>query len=297
MSAAPHTDLTPEGGYATDVAVAALATDVGTAPAPNTLAASTCPNCGDRSVASYCPACGQKAAPLAPTLGYFVHELTHEILHVDGKIFRSLRLLLTRPGFLTREIFAGRRASYLSPIRLYLIASILAFTIGAFGSLEAVGVQYTPEPDDTPAEIQRGQSLGSAVNAAMNVWLPRAMFVLVPLFAALVMLFRRGSGHTYPQHVYFGLHVHAAWFFASALDSLFEALAPLQFAQPVVDFLTEIYIVGYFFVAFGRTYETPLWDTLWRGASIGLLYGLALIVAVTSIMLPVLWPLMFGQSS
>jgi len=131
----------------------------------------------------------------------------------------------------------------------------------------------------------------------MNVWLPRAMFVLVPLFAALVMLFRRGSGHTYPQHVYFGLHVHAAWFFASALDSLFEGLAPLKFAAPVVDFLTEIYIVGYFFVAFGRTYETPLWDTLWRGASIGLLYGLALLVAVTSIMLPVLWPLMFGQSS
>ena len=31
------------------------------------------------------------------------------------EIFRSVRLLLTRPGFLTQEQFAGRRASYVSP--------------------------------------------------------------------------------------------------------------------------------------------------------------------------------------
>ena len=99
--------------------------------------ASACTNCGAALAGSYCSSCGQKAAPLAPTLGYFVHELTHELLHVDGKIFRSLRLLLTRPGFLTRELFAGRRASYVTPIRLYLIASILSFAMsGLLGRYE-----------------------------------------------------------------------------------------------------------------------------------------------------------------
>ena len=52
----------------------------------------------------------------------------------------------------------------MSPIRLYLIASILAFAIGAFGSLEAVNVEYTADADDSPAEIERGASLGSTVN-------------------------------------------------------------------------------------------------------------------------------------
>ena len=287
--------VTPETDFDTEVAVAIVATDVGTAP--DTRAAATCPNCGNLRGGGYCSTCGQKAAPLAPTLGYFMHELTHEVLHVDGKIFRSLRLLLTRPGFLTREIFAGRRASYMSPIRLYLIASILAFAIGAFGSLEAVNVEYTADADDSPAEIERGASLGSTVTAALNVWLPRAMFVLVPLFAGLVMLFRRGSGHTYPQHLYFAFHVHAAWFFANAADSLFEAVAPLRFAEPVVDIASELYIVGYFFLAFRRAYATTVWGTLWRTVSIGLLYGTALLAAVAEIVLPVIWPLMFGQQS
>ncbi len=296
MSAAPDTDVTPEIDFDTDVAVAIVATDIGTAPDAGA-AAATCPNCGNLRAGNYCSACGQKAAPLAPTLGYFVHELTHEVLHVDGKIFRSLRLLLTRPGFLTREIFAGRRASYVSPIRLYLIASILAFAIGAFGSLDAVNVQYTADPDDSPAEIELGASLGSTVNTALNVWLPRAMFVLVPLFAGLVTLFRRGTAHTYPQHLYFALHVHAAWFFANAVDSLFEAVPPLNFAAPVVDVLADLYILGYFFMAFRRTYETTIWGTLWRTISVGLLYGAALLVAVGAITLPVMWPLMFGQSA
>ena len=58
-------------------------------------AAATCPNCGNlRGGALRARRTRrQKAAPLAPTLGYFMHELTHEVLHVDGKIFRSLRLL------------------------------------------------------------------------------------------------------------------------------------------------------------------------------------------------------------
>ena len=146
MSATPDTDVTPEP---TSRRMSLSHRRNGCGHRTGFRAAATCPNCGNRRVGSYCSACGQKAAPLAPTLDYFMHELTHEVLHVDGKIFRSLRLLLTRPGFLTREIFAGRRASYVSPIRLYLIASILAFAIGAFGSLEAVDVEYTADPDDS----------------------------------------------------------------------------------------------------------------------------------------------------
>src|SRR5688500_699872 len=123
------------------VAEAAVVDAVAAESAGSTVRASTgaCLNCGAQRPGQFCAACGQKALPLAPTFGYFVHELTHEVLNVDGKIFRSLRLLLTRPGFLTREIFRGRRASYVSPLRLYLLASVLSFALGAmFGGLDAV---------------------------------------------------------------------------------------------------------------------------------------------------------------
>ena len=295
MSVTPDADVTLE----TAVLVDTLVTQSGAATP--LAGAAACANCGSAHVGSYCSTCGQKAIPPNPTLKYFLHEFLHEVLNVDGKIFRSLRLLLTRPGFLTREIFLGRRASYMSPLRLYLIASVLAVAIGAFGGLDRAELQYTPEAGETEAAAQEGRARVEAaertVTTAFNVWLPRAMFVLVPLFAALVMVVRRGDGHTYPQHLYFALHVHAAGFCANALDSLFEAVGPLAFAAPVVDIVAELYILAYFFIAFRRVYETTIWGTLWRGLTIGLVYIALLLLVFVAIAAPTVWPLFTDQSS
>ena len=86
---------------------------------------SQCANCGAALEGKYCSQCGQKVAPLNPTLGEFLHDLFHEIAHVDGKIITTLRYLITRPGFLSLEHFDGRRARYVAPIRLYLLLSVL----------------------------------------------------------------------------------------------------------------------------------------------------------------------------
>jgi hypothetical protein len=274
------------------------AVSAGTAASRDDGGAGNCPNCGAARAGRFCASCGQKAAPLTPTLAYFVHELTHEVLNVDGKIFRTLRLLLTRPGFLTREMFRGRRASYMSPIRTYLIASVLAFGMSAvFGQIGDVNFEYTPDPGETPDPVlmERTAETERTIVTALNVWMPRAMFVLVPLFAALVMWVRRGSGHTYPQHLYFALHVHAAWFFANALDSLFEGLVPLQAATTIADIALEIFIVVYFVVAFWRVYATTLWGAIWRSLTVGALYFLALMVTLVAIAAPTVWPLFLNQ--
>jgi hypothetical protein len=243
-----------------------------------------CPNCGSRSVGRYCSSCGQKADPVAPTLGYFMREIVGELLNVDGKIFRSLRLLLTRPGFLTRELFAGRRASYVSPIRLYLTASIIMFALAAFGTFDG-NVEFTADPGEA-VDAAEGRN---EIMAELNARLPQVMFVLVPLFAALIMLLRRGSGHTYPQHLYFALHVHAAWFFANSVDSLFEAMGPVPYLTAGVDSATELYMVVYLVAAFWRTYGTTFFGALWRALIAGVLYLAAIIGTFMAIALPVIF--------
>ena len=52
-----------------------------------------------------------------------------DITHFDSKFFHSIKWLITRPGFLSREYMMGRRASYLNPIRMYVFASALFFLI------------------------------------------------------------------------------------------------------------------------------------------------------------------------
>ena len=96
-----------------------------------TVGLSECLNCGTPLTGSYCSTCGQKATPLNPTFRDLVHDLAHELLNLDGKILRLTRLLLARPGFVTREYFEGRKASYVSPIRLYLIFSVAFFGLSA----------------------------------------------------------------------------------------------------------------------------------------------------------------------
>jgi len=87
---------------------------------------SACLNCGTALIGPHCHRCGQHAH-VHRTVGAFLHDLLHGVFHFEGKTWRTLPLLAWNPGKLTREYIAGRRASYVSPIALFLFATFLAF--------------------------------------------------------------------------------------------------------------------------------------------------------------------------
>ncbi len=89
---------------------------------------STCPNCGATEAGRYCRDCGQKRPrPGDLSLAHAWRHLVDEVLDVDGRIFRTMRLLFTKPGQLTVDFFSGRRARYVHPLRLFLVVSGLYF--------------------------------------------------------------------------------------------------------------------------------------------------------------------------
>jgi hypothetical protein len=87
-----------------------------------------CLNCGTLLRGPHCHACGQRAH-LHRTIGAFFHDLVHGVLHFEGKTWRTLPLLAWQPGKLTREYIDGRRASYVSPIALFLFVVFLSFAL------------------------------------------------------------------------------------------------------------------------------------------------------------------------
>lgn len=87
-----------------------------------------CLNCGTVLIGTHCHACGQ-AAHVHKTLAAFAHDLLHGVFHFEGKIWRTLPLLAWKPGKLTREYINGRRASYVSPIALFLFSVFLMFAV------------------------------------------------------------------------------------------------------------------------------------------------------------------------
>jgi len=90
--------------------------------------ANVCANCGARVTGEYCAECGQLVADFhRPILG-LVRDSLADSLSLDGRIARTLPALLFRPGRITRAYLEGKRARYVPPFRLFLLASLLFFT-------------------------------------------------------------------------------------------------------------------------------------------------------------------------
>jgi hypothetical protein len=117
-----------------------------------------CLNCGTRLLGDYCHACGQRAH-VHRTLSALGHDLLHGVLHFEGKIWRTLPLLIWRPGVLTRRYIAGERARFVSPLALFLFSVFVMFA--AFGLSQPGQVSTTGGPvatlgtGDVAAELDR----------------------------------------------------------------------------------------------------------------------------------------------
>ncbi len=88
-----------------------------------------CLNCGTIVQGKYCHVCGQENTEPKESFWGMVSHFFNDITHFDGKFFTTLRVLLTRPGFLSAEYMRGRRMSYLNPVRMYVFTSALFFLI------------------------------------------------------------------------------------------------------------------------------------------------------------------------
>jgi uncharacterized protein DUF3667 len=88
-----------------------------------------CLNCGAALVGPFCAECGQRAVPPHPTITELAGDAITEFTGWDGKFADTIRTLVTRPGELTRQWLAGRRAHFISPLRLYLTASLVFFVL------------------------------------------------------------------------------------------------------------------------------------------------------------------------
>lgn len=87
-----------------------------------------CLNCGAALIGNYCHACGQNGH-VHKTLGSIGHDLAHGAFHFEGKIWRTLPMLVRHPGQLTRRYIDGERARFVSPLALFLFTVFLMFAV------------------------------------------------------------------------------------------------------------------------------------------------------------------------
>src|SRR3954470_24015474 len=88
-----------------------------------------CENCGAPLSGPYCSACGQHAIDYHRSLWRVLIDAADSFLNWDTKFLSTIGVLLIRPWQLTNDFNSGRRARYVHPLRLYLVASIVFFLL------------------------------------------------------------------------------------------------------------------------------------------------------------------------
>src|SRR5262245_36040488 len=106
-----------------------------------------CLNCGTIVQGRYCHVCGQENLEPKESFWSMVTHFLNDITHFDGKFFTTVKVLFSRPGFLTKEYVRGRRATYLHPVRMYVFTSAIFFLI-FFGTKSASNVVQLTDPDN-----------------------------------------------------------------------------------------------------------------------------------------------------
>lgn len=96
----------------------------------------TCLNCGNVLTGPHCHMCGQKAV-VHRTISAFMQDLLHGALHLDGKMWHTLPLLVLKPGELTRRYINGQRAYFVSPMALFLFSVFLMFAVFQIAGISA----------------------------------------------------------------------------------------------------------------------------------------------------------------
>lgn len=261
--------------------------------------AESCANCGAEVRDQYCPSCGQRRVHADLTLREFLYETTHELTTWDGKVPQTLKALLFHPGLLTLDYFAGRRARWLAPLRLYLICSVVFFLSGP--AVEAVthrvaretarititgangSATLTPEMRRELDQSLLGRLFGAdrveravqhsgELNRAMRSAYPKAMFVLLPLFALLTYVAWRGQRHRYPAHLYLALHLHAAWFLALTAVTLAAGFNESPIGENIIILLGGLYIAGYSLLALRAVFGESWGRTTGKAVAVAAAY-------------------------
>ena len=101
---------------------------------------SDCLNCGTIVSGNFCQNCGQENIEVKESFIQIVYHFIEDITHFDGKLIKTLKYLITKPGFLTKEYVTGKRASYIHPIRMYLFISAIFFLFIFSGEQKIVDV-------------------------------------------------------------------------------------------------------------------------------------------------------------
>lgn len=88
----------------------------------------TCKSCGHLFEGNFCNQCGEKVIRKEDRkLRYFLGELFNALTFADNKLFRTLKLMLLKPGQLSGNYVEGKRKAFMKPLGIFFLGNLIYF--------------------------------------------------------------------------------------------------------------------------------------------------------------------------
>lgn len=250
-----------------------------------------CRNCGEPAGPSFCGSCGQPVDDRRRSLWRVLEEILDDWLSLDSRLLRTLAAL-ARPGQLTLLHLAGKRAPYLRPLRLYLLASLALFsTLLTLDPPDAANVnlyiggelvsEATTEESARDIQIigrdslfgrhletvwaekfdafrqQPPQELLDSLFGTLRRYLPAALIGFVPFLAVGLKLLYLKTGTLFLDHLIFALHFQSTLFLTLVAVWLVAWVLGLGFLPSLVGYALAsiLTLTAYLGLALGRVYR------------------------------------------
>src|ERR1700687_1849870 len=160
-----------------------------------------CPSCGTETIGHFCSNCGEKEVSQSDySLRHYLKELAAALPPLDSKVFRSLWLLMSKPGYLSTEYFRGRRVRYVKPLQLFVFLNVIyyfsltlfvatTFTTPLATQLHMNNYCPTHAKKQVEQKLQKDkisyETLEAKYNKRTGVLSKTLIFLLIPIVAVL----------------------------------------------------------------------------------------------------------------
>jgi hypothetical protein len=184
-----------------------------------------CVSCGRAVNTAFCPHCGERrASDREYSLPHFAREAVNAFTNTDGKLIRTLRTLIRRPGELTAAYMRGERGRYMRPLQVFLLLNLAFFLFAAPSNAFATSLRMHMTAvlhKEIASRVvharlaTRGITLDQyrvAFDEASATQAKSLVIVMVPMFAMVIWLVNARRRRYALQHLVFSLHAFSVLF-------------------------------------------------------------------------------------
>lgn len=174
----------------------------------------TCKNCERTFQGRYCNHCGEKVVEqYERSIRFFIDSIFNAFTFIEGKFWRTLKTVLTKPGQYSQHFAEGVRQRYMKPIAFFFVGNVIFFLLPFFGNTFSTLLVHQRTQAGYGPIVQRVlnkelekrgvtyDAFEKEYNAKSFSTTKTILILIIPLFSVFVFMVNHSKNGYYSDHL------------------------------------------------------------------------------------------------